>query len=327
MRRREFISALGCTAAAWPLAARAQQAAVPVIGFLNTASEESFANLLRAFREGLAEVGYVEGRNVSIEYRWANGRHDRLVDLVADLVRRRVSVIAATGGSPAAVAAKAATTAIPIVFQTGVDPVEIGLVQSLSRPGGNITGATMIADQLGPKRLEILREVVSGAKLIGAIFNPTSPSASRLKHELLTTADALGLRVHVVQVSSDWELEPAFLELERIRVGALVIVANPLFNGRSEQLAELTVRHKIPSIYQFREFAAAGGLMSYGGSITDAYRQAGVYTGRILNGDKPADLPVQQSTKVEFFINLKTAKALNLTIPLPLLGRADEVIE
>ena len=314
-------------AAAWPLVVRAQQSGMPVVGFLNTASEKPFANLVRAFREGLGEAGYAEGRNVSIEYRWADGHDARLPDLVADLVRRQVSVIAATGGSPAAVAAKAATGTIPIVFQTGVDPVEIGLVRSLSRPGGNITGSTMIADQLGPKRLEILREVIPRAKLIGAIFNPASPSASRFRREVEETADALGLLVHVVHVSSESAFEAAFAELERLHVGALVIVANPLFNGRSERLAELTLRHKIPSIYQFREFAAAGGLLSYGGSITDAYRQVGVYAGRILNGDKPADLPVQQSTKVEFFINLNTAKLLGLTIPLPLLGRADEVIE
>jgi putative ABC transport system substrate-binding protein len=326
MHRRTFITGL-VGAAIGSTAATAQQAVVPVIGFLNTASQDAFANLVQAFRNGLAEAGYVEGKNVLIDYRWANGLHDRLPDLAADLVRRRVSVIAATGGSPAAVAAKAATATIPIVFQTGVDPVEIGLVESLSKPGGNVTGATMIADQLGPKRLEILREIVPDAKLIGAIFNPASPSSSRLNNELMATARLLGLQVHVVHVRSDQEFEAAFAELKKAGVGALIMVANPLFNGQSEKLAELTMRHKVPSIYQFREFAAAGGLMSYGGSITDAYHQAGAYTGRILNGDKPANLPVQQSTKVEFFINLKTARALGLTIPLPLLGRADEVIE
>jgi putative ABC transport system substrate-binding protein len=326
MHRRTFITGL-VGAAIGSAAATAQQAAVPVVGFLNTASPDAFANLVQAFQKGLGEAGYVEGKNVLIEYRWANGRHDRLPDLAADLVQRQVSVIAATGGSPAAVAAKAATATIPIVFQTGVDPVAIGLVESLSKPGGNITGATMIADQLGPKRLEILREIVPDAKLIGAIFNPASPSSSRLNSELMATANLLGLQVHVVDVRSVQEFESAFTELKKAGVGALIMVADPLFNGQSEKLAELTMRHKLPSIYQFREFAAAGGLMSYGGSITDAYHQAGAYTGRILNGDKPANLPVQQSTKVEFFINLKTAKALGLTIPLPLLGRADEVIE
>jgi len=325
MRRREFI--IGSAAAAWPVMARAQQAAMPVVGFLNTASQGPFANLLQAFRGGLGEAGYVEGRNVLIEYRWAEGRHDRLPELVADLMRRRVSVIAATGGSPAALAAKAATSAIPIVFQTGVDPVEIGLVPSLNRPGGNITGATMLSDELGSKRVELLHELVPGATLIGALLNPTGAGAPRLTRDLLAAANSLGLRVEIVKAGSDREFEPAFAEFLRLRVGALLIAGDPLFNGRSEQIAELTVRHKIPSIYQFREFAAAGGLMSYGGSITDAYRQAGVYTGRILSGDKPADLPVQQSTKVELFINLKTAKALGITIPLPLLGRADEVIE
>jgi putative ABC transport system substrate-binding protein len=281
MKRREFLIALGAVAA-WPVTAKAQQGAVPKVGFLNTASEGPFANLLRAFREGLAEAGYIEGRNVVIEYRWANGRDDRLADLAADLVHREVNVIAATGGSPAALAAKKTTSTIPIVFQTGVDPVEIGLVQSLSRPGGNVTGATMIADQLGPKRLEILREVVPGANLIGAIVNPTTAVQSRLRRELQATADALGRRVHIVEVSSVSEFDGAFRELEKVRAGALAIVANPLFNGRSQQLAELTVRHKIPSIYQFREFAAAGGLMSYGGSIADAYRQAGFIPGAFL---------------------------------------------
>jgi putative ABC transport system substrate-binding protein len=245
----------------------------------------------------------------------------------SELVRRQVNVIAATGGSPAALAAKAATTTIPIVFQIGVDPIEVGLVSSLNRPGGNVTGATMLAVELGSKRLELLYEMVPTATVVGALVNPTGPAVSTLMQDLNAAAGALGLRVHIVQASSESDFEPAFEELLRLRVGALLISADPFFNGRSEQLAALTVRHRIPAIYQFREFAAAGGLMSYSGSITDAYRQAGVYAGRILNGEKPADLPVQQSTKVELIINLKTAKALGITVPLPLIGRADAVIE
>jgi putative ABC transport system substrate-binding protein len=264
---------------------------------------------------------------VAIEYRWAEGRPGRLPELAAELIRRRVNVIAATGGSPAALAAKAATAAIPIVFQIGVDPVEVGLVSSLNRPGANITGATMLASELGPKRLELLREMVPNATAIGLLVDTTSPGSSALMREVSATAEKLGLQMQIVKATSEREVEPAFVELLRSRVGALSIMATPLFNGLSEKLAALTVGHRIPSIYQFREFTAAGGLMSYGGSISDAYYQAGIYTGRILHGDKPADLPVQQSTKVELFINLKTAKALGLTVPLPLLGRADEVIE
>jgi ABC-type uncharacterized transport system, periplasmic component len=327
MQRREFITLLGGAAAAWPITARAQQPAMPVIGFLNTASPKPFANLVDAFRGGLSETGYMEGKNVVIEYRWGNGRYDLLPAFASELVRRQVNVIAATGGSPAALAAKAATTTIPIVFQIGVDPIEVGLVSSLNRPGGNVTGATMLAVELGSKRLELLHEMVPTATVVGALVNPTGPAVSTLMQDLNAAAGALGLRVHIVQASSESDFEPAFEELLRLRVGALLISADPFFNGRSEQLAALTVRHRIPAIYQFREFAAAGGLMSYSGSITDAYRQAGVYAGRILNGEKPADLPVQQSTKVELIINLKTAKALGITVPLPLIGRADAVIE
>jgi putative ABC transport system substrate-binding protein len=325
MNRREFLGGLG-GALAWQGMARAQQA-MPVVGFLNTASPEPFASLVRAFRGGLTNAGYIEGQNVAVEYRWAEGRADRLPELAAGLVRRQVNVIAATGGSPAALAAKAATDTIPIVFQIGVDPVEVGLVSSLNRPGGNVTGATMLAGELGLKRLELLREMVPNASVIAALVDPTSPGAPALMRDVGATADKLGLKLHILRATSEREVEPAFTELLRLRVDALLIMATPLFNGLSEKLAALTTRHKIPSIYQFREFTAAGGLMSYGGSINDAYYQAGVYTGRILSGDKPADLPVQQSTKVELFINLKTAKTLNLAVPLPLLGRADEAIE
>ncbi len=326
MRRRELIMLLG-SAVILPHAARAQERAMPVIGFLNTASPEPFANLVHAFREGLGETGYVEGENVAIEYRWADGRRDRLQEMAADLVHRQVNVIAATGGSPAALAVKAATTTIPIVFQIGVDPVEVGLVQSLNRPGGNITGATMMAVELGSKRLELLRELVPTATVVGALVNPTGPGAKTQMHDLSAAAGKLGLRLHIVEARFERDFEPAFAELLRLRADALWIGADPLFNGQSEQLAALTVRHRIPAIYQFRQFAAAGGLMSYSGSITDAYRQAGVYTGRVLKGDKPADLPVQQSTKVELILNLKTAKTIGLTVPSTLLGRADEVID
>ena len=298
-----------------------------MIGFLNTASPQPYAKLLQAFREGLAETGYVEGENVAIEYRWADGRRDRMQEMAADLVSRQVNVIAATGGSPAALAAKAATTTIPIVFQIGVDPVEVGLVSSLNRPGGNITGATMMAVELGSKRLELLKQLVPTSKEIGALVNPTSPGSETQMRELSAAAEALGLRLHIVKASSEQDIVPAFSELQRLSAGALWIGADPLFNGQSEQLAMLSVSHGIPTIYQFREFAAAGGLISYSGSITDAYRQAGVYSGRILKGDKPSDLPVQQSTKVELILNLKTATILGLEVPPALLARADEIIE
>jgi len=325
MRRRQFFGLLG-GAVAWPLAARAQPG-LPVIGFLNTASPQPYAKLLQAFREGLAETGYVEGENVAIEYRWADGRRDRMQEMAADLVSRQVNVIAATGGSPAALAAKDATATIPIIFQIGVDPVEVGLVSSLSRPGGNITGATMMAVELGSKRLELLKQMVPTSTLIAALVNPASPGASTQMRELSAAAEALGLRLHIVKASSEQDIVPAFSELERLPAGALWIGADPLFNRQSEQLAMLSVSHRIPAIYQFREFASAGGLMSYSGSITDAYRQAGVYSGRILKGDKPTDLPVQQSTKVELILNLKTAKILGLEVPPALLARADEIIE
>ena len=326
MRRREFIAGLGGAAAAWPVVARAQQA-MPVIGFLNTASPEAFVDYVRAFRNGLGKAGYVEGRNVVIEYRWALGSSARLKEMAADLVRRRVAVIAATGGSPAAIEAKAATNIIPIVFQVGIDPISLGLVASLNKPGGNVTGATMMASDLGLKRLEVLREVVPKAKSLAALVDPTTNRIEFQLGELRSAAENLGLRVHVIYASAESELETAFEKVRASGADALFIVSSPLFNGLSAQLATLALRHLIPTIYQSRAFADAGGLVSYGGSITDAYYQAGIYTGRILKGDNPADLPVQQSTKVELIVNLKTAKALNVTIPLTLLGRADEIIE
>jgi putative ABC transport system substrate-binding protein len=325
MKRREFLGLLG-GAATLPLAAQAQQS-MPVIGFLNTASAEAFADYVHAFLEGLGTVGYVEGRNVLIEYRWAQGNDVRLKDMAADLVRRRVDVIAATGGSPAALEAKAATSSIPIVFQVGVDPIKVGLVASLNSPGGNVTGAYMLADVLGPKRLGLLHELTPKATSFVALFNPTASGAETQIRDLTETADKLGLRVHALQASTESEIQTAFKGITDLRGEALLIVPDPLFNGLSAQLAALTLGYRIPAIYQFRAFADAGGLMSYGGSITDAYYQAGIYTGRVLKGDNPADLPVQQSTKVELIVNLRTAKALDLTVPQILLATADEVIE
>jgi putative ABC transport system substrate-binding protein len=324
VKRREVITLLGSAAASWPLVARAQQPAMPVIGFLNSASPDPYAYLVRAFRQGLSETGYGEGSNVVIEYRWAEGQYDRLPALADDLVRRQVSVIAATS-TPAALTAKAATTTVPIVFSTGSDPVKLGLVGSLSLPGGNVTGVTQLNVEVGPKRLELARELLPAATVVALLVNPTNPIAETL--DLRAAARTLGLQLHVLRASTEGEIDDAFVILVRLRAGALVIGSDVFFNTRSEQLAALAVRHAVPAIFHLREFVAAGGLMSYGGSLRDSYRGAGGYTGRILKGDKPADLPVQQSTKVELIINLKTANALGLTIPLPLLARADEVIE
>jgi putative tryptophan/tyrosine transport system substrate-binding protein len=327
IRRRQFITLLG-GAAAWPLAARAQQAAMPVVGFLGSETSELWARRLRAFHQGLGETGYVEDRNVTIEYRWAEGHNDRLPALAADLVRRQVTVIVAPNSTPAALAARAATASIPIVFAVAVDPVEVGLIASLNRPGGNLTGITSLNVEVGPKRLELLHEVVPAATIVALLVNPTSPTlAESTTKNLGVTARMLGLQMHVLHASTEREFETVFASLLQLRAGALVIGADALFNSRLEQLAGLALRHAVPTVYQFREFPVAGGMMSYGTSITDAYRQAGVYTGRILKGDKPADLPVQQLAKVELVINLKTAKTLGLTFPITLLGRADEVIE
>ena len=326
MRRREFISLLG-GAAVWPLAARAQQAALPVIGLLSSRSPDDSARFLAAFHHGLNETGYVEGQNVAIEYRWAQGRYDQLPSLADDLARRRVTVIVAPESSPGALVAKAATSTIPIVFHVGVDPVALGIVPSLSRPGGNITGVASLNVEVGPKRLELLHELVPTATVIALLVNPASPIAEALATEAHSAARTLGLELHVLHASAERDFDTVFANLRQLRAGGLVIGSDVFFNTQSRRLAALAVHFAVPAIYQYREFVEAGGLMSYGGSLTDPYRLIGLYTGRILKGEKPADLPVQQSTKVELIINLKTARALGLTAPITLLGRADEVIE
>ena len=325
--RRQFITLLGSAAAVWPLAARGQQPTLPVVGFLNATSLDGYRPMVNAFRQGLQESGYVEGRNVAIEYRWAEGRIDRLPALAAELVDRRVSVIATTT-LPAAFAAKAATTTIPIVFETGGDPVQLGLVASLNRPGGNVTGVTQLNQEVAPKRLELLHELVPAARVVAFLVNPADPaSAEPVLRASQAAAHTLGLDLHVLNASTERDFDGVFANVIRLRAGGLVIGSDAFFTARREQLAALALHHAVPAVYQSREFAAAGGLMSYGGSLTDSYRLAGVYVARILKGEKPGELPVQQGTKVELFLNLKTAKALGITVPLPLSGRADEVIE
>jgi ABC-type uncharacterized transport system substrate-binding protein len=325
LKRREFITLLG-SAAAWPLAARAQSA--PVVGFLASYSLDRSGNRLAvAFREGLKEIGYEEGRNVRIEYASAEGDYSQLPALAADLVARRVSAIAAVGGSPAALAAKQATTSIPVVFQVGVDPVQLGIVPSLNRPGGNVTGIANLSIELGPKRLELMHELVPAARTMAVLMNPLNPSAETVSRDIVAAARALGLQIQLLHARSAGEVEAAFADLSRLGAQALVIIGDPFFNSQSERLASLALRHSLPASYQFTEFTSAGGLISYGSNLADAHRQAGNYTGRVLKGERPADLPVQQATKVELIINLKTAKALGLEIPPTLLARSDEVIE
>ena len=320
--RRDFVTLLSGAAVAWPLAARTQQAAVPVVGVLSAEWPNLFSGRLRAFHDGLRETGYVEGRNLAIEYRWAEGRNDRLPELAAELVRRQVTVIVSTS-TPAVLAARTATTTIPIVFFVAADPVQLGLVTSLSRPEGNLTGVVTLNVEVAAKRLELLHELVPTATIVALLVNPSNAAlAESTTRELEEATRTLGLQFHVLHASSERELDAAFATLVQLRAGALVIGADPLFNSRSEQLAALTIRHRVPAIYQFREFVSAGGLMAYGSTVLDTYRPLGIYTGQILKGEKPAEMPIQQATKVELVINMKTAKALGLTVPLPLSGRA-----
>ena len=325
MKRREFITLLGGAAATWPLATRAQQT-MPVIGYLSARSPEDTTHLVAAFRRGLVEDGYVEGQNVAIQYRWALGQVDRLPALAAELAGRSVAILVATGGESAALAAKAATSTIPIVFSTG-DPVKAGLVASYNRPGGNATGINLLTQTLEPKRLGLLHELVPQAATIGFLLNPNFPSAEDQSKDMQEAARAIGLHIHVLRANTDREIEAAFETVAQDRIGALAVGASPFFDTRRNTLVALAARHAVPTMYHFREFAAAGGLMSYGIDPVDAYRQVGVYAGRILKGAKPADLPVLQPTKFEFVINLKTAKALSLEIPARLLSFVDEVIE
>jgi putative ABC transport system substrate-binding protein len=328
MKRRDLIIALG-GALAWPLAARAQQKAMPVVGFLSTgnASPGPVAPLVAAFRQGLSETGYVEGQNVAIEYRWAEGHYDRLPALAADLVGRKVDVIVSTGGTPTALAAKNATSTIPIVFRAGGDPVGAGLVASLARPGGNLTGVSMLIDELTRKRLELLSELVPQAKVIALLVNPKNPATENVMRDVQEAARVKGLQLPILKANSESEIDAAFATLVQLQAGALVVAADPFLTSRREQLVALATRYAVPAIYAWREFAEAGGLISYGSSLTTAFRQLGNYAGKILKGAKPADLPVQQSTRFELVINLKTAKARGLTIPQSLLLRADELIQ
>jgi putative tryptophan/tyrosine transport system substrate-binding protein len=326
LKRRTFLSLLGSSVAS-PLAAQAQRATVPVIGFLGPGSVHSDAYRVTAFQRGLSEAGLVEGQNFTIEYRWAESRYERFPALAAELVDRQVAVIAASG-TPATLAAKAATATIQIVFEVASDPVKLGLVASLSRPGSNITGVTQASEEIAPKRLEILHELVPKERVLALLVNPTARElAEPQARGVLSAAKVLGVEVHVLNASTEQDFDRVFAKLTELRAGGLVIGGDAFFTSRAKQLAELTVRHAVPAIYQWREFAAAGGLTSYGSNITDTHRLVGIYVARILKGDKPANLPVQQATRVEMYINLKTARALGITVSLPLSGRADEIFE
>jgi putative ABC transport system substrate-binding protein len=326
--RRTFVSLVASAAVAWSYAARAQRTSLPVIGFLGGTSPDKYAIRLQAFHQGLKEAGYVEGQNVAIDYRWAEGRFERFPELAAELVRRQVTVLASAGGTTSALAAKAATSTIPVVFETAADPVKLGLVASLNRPGGNVTGVSNQNVEIGSKRLEVLHELLPAAVVIAVLVNPTNPALSeQFMNDLQPTARALGMQLHKVQASTEPELDAVFAGLAQLRADALVISPDFFFNARSNQLAAAALRQGLPAIYQFRPFAEAGGLVSYGSSETEYFRLFGIQIGKVLNGAKPADLPVEQSTKVELIVNLKTAKALGISVPLGLLGRADEVIE
>jgi putative tryptophan/tyrosine transport system substrate-binding protein len=324
--RRQFMCAIG-GAAAWPLAARAQQQPMPVIGFLNAATPQGYARNLAAFLKGLSDVGYVDGQNAAIEYRWAEGRIDRLPAMAADLVQRHVDVIAATS-TPAALAAKAATPTIPIVFETGADPIQLGLVATLNRPGGNVTGVTQTNNEITPKRLQLLHELLPNARVMALLVNPDDRALAEITtKDVQAAALTLGLELHVLKATSESDFDGVFANLIQLRASGLVIGTGPFFSSQAEQLAALAVRNAVPAVSESREFVAAGGLIGYGSDIAGSYRLTGNYTGRILKGDKPADLPVQEATKIELYINIRAARALGITIPLPLLGRADEVIE
>jgi len=328
MRRREFIRAIVGSTVAWPLAANAQQPTMPVIGFLSSRSAKDSANVLAAFREGLGETGFIEGKNVVIEFRWADGRYDQLAGMADDLVTRRVAAIFAAGGPPAAVAAKVATSTIPIVFSAAAEPVQLGLVASLNRPGGNVTGMSNFANELWAKNVQLLKELVPAASVIGYLINPASPNAeSYLKGAAAAALNVTGTDIRVFQASTDAELDETFASLATLRAGGLVVPNEPFLDSKRDKIVALSERHSIPAIYTIREYVLAGGLMSYGPSLSDAYRKSAVYLGRILKGDKPSDLPVQQPTKFELVVNLKAAKALGMEFPPTLLARADEVIE
>jgi putative tryptophan/tyrosine transport system substrate-binding protein len=328
MRRRDFFKVIGGSTIAWPLTAPAQQQAMPVIGFLNSASPDSFAPQLAGFRQGLHEIGYTEGQNVTIEFRWAQSQYNRLPALAAELAHRQVAVIVATGGSVSGLAAKSVTTTIPIVFTSGGDPVQMGLVKSVNRPGGNITGVSLFTGTLAAKRLELLHEMVPAARVVALLVNPANPNSEPDTRAVQAAAPAMGLQIVVLKASNGAEIEAAFAAMKQSNIGALIVGADPLFdNSGRDQLIVLAARHAVPAIYDWRDVAVAGGLVSYGSNLAEGYRLAGIYTGRILKGEKPVDLPVQQPAKFEFVINLKTAKALGLTISNEMQLRADEVIE
>ena len=326
MHRRHFITAVFGSTILWPFTGWAQRPKKPVIGLLGSTSADAYASRITSIRQGLGETGFLEGQNVTIEYRWADGQYDRLPAMAADLVRSKVDVILAIT-TPAAVAAKATTTTVPVVFEVGADPVNLGLVASLSQPGGNFTGVSLLNVELGAKRLELLHELVPTTKIFGLLINPTSANAVTLSKDVQAAAEKLGIQLHVQHATTEADFEPVFASLRELGVRALVIGTDPLFNAGSERLAALALRYVMPSIYQYRAFAAAGGLLSYGGSSTEPFRQVGIYAGRILKGEKPRELAIQQSTKVELIVNLTTARTLGVRLPTSLIARADEVVD